>query len=91
LGFPFPFSITAQDIGSFFAGKCHALLCCPFVKGRDWYDFLLYVGRKSSINMAFLKNALYQKGSWQNATDDTRRFLKSSDCYLLDDWNEGLF
>ena len=44
LDFPLPFSIVSQDKSSLFASKCHALLCRNFVKGRDWYDFLWYVG-----------------------------------------------
>lgn len=64
--FPTPFSITAQDIASLFAGKIHALLCRTYVKGRDWYDFIWYVTRKSSVNMELLKNALFQHGPWSN-------------------------
>jgi predicted nucleotidyltransferase component of viral defense system len=62
LDFPFPFSITVHDKPSLFAGKCHALLCRPFVKGRDWYDFLWYVSTKTSINFPYLIAALTQTG-----------------------------
>lgn len=64
--FPTPFSITVQDIPSLFAGKIHALLCRTYVKGRDWYDFIWYVTRKSFINNELLKNALFQQGPWSN-------------------------
>ena len=65
LDFPFPFAIIVQDPPSLFAGKCHALLCREYVKGRDWYDFVWYVGRKTPVNHALLSNALDQIGPWQ--------------------------
>jgi predicted nucleotidyltransferase component of viral defense system len=65
LDFPLPYSILVQDLPSLFAGKCHALLCRDYIKGRDWYDFIWYVSRKSPINFSFLKFALEQKGPWE--------------------------
>jgi predicted nucleotidyltransferase component of viral defense system len=62
--FPTPFSIIAQNIPSLFAGKIHALLCRPYSKGRDWYDFIWYVNRKAAINISLLRNALFQQGPW---------------------------
>lgn len=44
----------------------HALLCRTYVKGRDWYDFIWYVTRKSSINIVLLQNAINQQGPWSN-------------------------
>ena len=64
LDFPLPFSVVTQDQTSLFASKCHALLCRKFVKGRDWYDFLWYVGNQISINYEHLKYALMQTGHW---------------------------
>lgn len=63
--FPKPFSVIAQTMPSLFAGKIHALLCREYVKGRDWYDFIWYVTRKTSINYSFLQKAIYQLGPWQ--------------------------
>lgn len=65
LDFPYDFPVVAQDLPSLFAGKCHALLCRGYVKGRDWYDLLWYCARKTSINYAFLSHALEQQGPWQ--------------------------
>ncbi|MCK4462969.1 MAG: nucleotidyl transferase AbiEii/AbiGii toxin family protein [Candidatus Omnitrophica bacterium] len=65
LNFPFPFAATAQDLPSLFAGKSHALLCREYNKGRDWYDFIWYAGRKVPINFLLLSNALNQIGPWQ--------------------------
>lgn len=66
LEFPLDYSIIAQDLGSSFAGKCHALLCREYIKGRDWYDFTWYVARRIVPNFIFLSNALYQQGPWAN-------------------------
>ncbi len=66
IDFPTPSSIILQDMSSLFAGKCHALLCRDHTKGRDWFDFIWYVSRKTKLNYTFLKNALYQTGPWEN-------------------------
>lgn len=66
LEFPLDYSLIAQDLSSSFAGKCHALLCREYIKGRDWYDFAWYVARKVSPNFVFLEHALYQQGPWAN-------------------------
>jgi len=65
LDFPSPFAVTAQDVSSLFAGKSHALLCREYTKGRDWHDFLWYVGRKTTPNYEFLSNACDQVGPWK--------------------------
>lgn len=63
--FPIYFSVTTHDLPSLFAGKSHALLCRPYVKGRDWFDFLFYIARKAAINFDFLSSALDQAGPWK--------------------------
>lgn len=65
LNFPINFSVTSHDIPSLFAGKSHALLCRDYIKGRDWFDFVWYVGRKTVPNFEFLSNALDQFGPWK--------------------------
>jgi predicted nucleotidyltransferase component of viral defense system len=77
LDFPFPFPVTVQDTPSLFAGKSHALLCREYVKGRDWYDFVWYVSRKTPINFEFLTSACRQVGSWQET-----RFIVDKEWYL---------
>jgi len=46
LDFPLDFEVCHQDLPSNFALKIHALLCRPYLKGRDWYDFSWYISRK---------------------------------------------
>src|SRR5262249_9096068 len=65
LTFPFPAAIITQDPASLFAGKSHALLCRPYVKGRDWFDFIWYVNRQTPMNFQLLSHALDQLGPWK--------------------------
>jgi len=62
--FPFDFPVSSHDLPTLMAGKIHALLCRPYCKGRDWFDFLWYMSRKVAVNMTFLENALHQTGPW---------------------------
>lgn len=62
--FPVISPITTQALESGFATKAHALLCRKYVKGRDWYDFVWYISRKTRINLLLLRNALFQQGPW---------------------------
>jgi predicted nucleotidyltransferase component of viral defense system len=66
LTYPYPFSILVQDLPSLFATKCHAILCRKYEKGRDWFDFLWYVARKTPINYLLLKKALFQSGPYKD-------------------------
>jgi hypothetical protein len=66
LVFPFPYTVKSEDLPSLFAGKCHALLCREYVKGRDWYDFLWYVEKKIEPNYRYLSAMLNQSGPWGN-------------------------
>ena len=65
LDYPYIFSITVQDLPSLFAGKCHALLCRPYTKGRDWFDLVWYIAKQVKPNYQYLQRALYQTGPWQ--------------------------
>lgn len=64
LDFPLDFEVCHQDLPSNFALKIHALLCRPYVKGRDWYDFAWYVRQRVRPNLPHLKAALSQHGPW---------------------------
>ena len=65
LRFPEPFSIVVQDLPSLFAGKIHALLCREYIKGRDWFDFVWYIPKKTGVNLLNLQSALIQQGPWK--------------------------
>lgn len=64
LDFPLDYEVCFQDLPSNFALKLHALLCRPYLKGRDWYDFNWYVKQRIRPNLPHLQNALQQYGPW---------------------------
>lgn len=64
LDFPLDFEVCHQDLPSNFALKIHALLCRPYLKGRDWYDFIWYIKQGVVPNLPHLAAALQQTGSW---------------------------
>ncbi len=58
---PAPYEVRMFDESSLFAGKIHAILCRDYknhVKGRDYYDYLFYIGKGSKFNLAYLENKL---------------------------------
>jgi predicted nucleotidyltransferase component of viral defense system len=65
LDFPLDFEVCHQDLPSNFALKIHALLCRPYVKGRDWYDFTWYLKQGVAPNLPHLHAALDQFGPWK--------------------------
>jgi hypothetical protein len=92
LDFPLDYSIIAQDLSSSFAGKCHALLCREYIKGRDWYDFTWYIAKKVSPNLIFLGHALYQQGPWakQELTVTPIWFINAMQQKIKSiDWNKA--
>ena len=66
LNFPVDYEVCHQDLSSNFSLKIHALLCRPYLKGRDWYDFSWYVSKGITPNLKLLNNALVQYGPWQD-------------------------
>ena len=69
LDFPYTHLVRHQDLPSNFALKIHAMLCRPYTKGRDWYDFAWYVSQGVQPNLPHLRSALIQNGSWQEQDD----------------------
>jgi len=64
---PIPFSVKVFAPSSMFAGKMHALLCRGWktrVKGRDWYDLVWFVGRRTPVNLRHLEQRMRQSGDW---------------------------
>lgn len=64
---PTPYQVKLYDLPSLFAGKLHAVLCRGWksrIKGRDFYDFVWYVGRKIRPNFEHLDARMRQSGHW---------------------------
>lgn len=64
---PIPFSIKSLSLPDLFAGKLHACLCRSErinIKGRDWYDFLWYISRKTPVSLSHLHKRMEQSGNW---------------------------
>ena len=78
--FPTDFEVCHQDLSSNLALKIHALLCRPYLKGRDWYDFNWYIRQGVSPNLRHLRNALIQYGRWEGQDD-----LVVDDSWLRDE------
>ena len=74
---PTPYQVRLYDLPSLFAGKLHAVLCRGWksrVKGRDFYDFVWYVGRGIQPNLEHLEARMRQSGHW-NGGAITRNVL----------------
>ena len=62
---PAPYEVQVFDESTLFAGKIHAILCREYkhhVKGRDYYDYLFYIGKGSKFNLKYLENKLKNTG-----------------------------
>ncbi|MEO0092010.1 MAG: nucleotidyl transferase AbiEii/AbiGii toxin family protein [candidate division WOR-3 bacterium] len=56
----FVFTVTTFDIPSLYALKLHACFYRKYTKGRDFYDLLWYLGRKTIPNFTLLNKAIEQ-------------------------------
>lgn len=68
---PIPFSVRSYVQEDLFAGKMHAALCRAYkvrVKGRDWFDFIWYINKGISLNLAHLESRLRQSGNYTSKT-----------------------
>ncbi len=54
------FAVNHFDLPSLFATKLHACFFRKYSKGRDFYDFVWYFGRKIKPNYLLLNNAVRQ-------------------------------
>ena len=70
LDFPLDFEVCHQDLSSNFSLKIHALLCRPYLKGLDWYDFSWYIKKGTQANLPHLQAALFQWGPWAHKKID---------------------
>ena len=69
---PLPFQVRLFDLPCLFAGKLHAILCRDWksrVKGRDFYDFIWYLGRQVPCDVRHLQARMTQTGHWRQGDD----------------------
>lgn len=81
--FPSLYEVKTFDESTLFAGKIHAIICRNYkshVKGRDYYDYLFYIGKGSSFNLQYLENKLKKTGVLTDneklTLDKTKELLK---------------
>lgn len=67
-----------HDRASLLAGKLHAILQRPYLKGRDLYDLAWYLGDPEwpAPNMEYLNNALRQTG-WEGRSLNEKNWRKA--------------
>jgi len=56
----FLYKVQSYDLASLFAAKLHAFLFRKYSKGRDYYDLLWFLARKTPVNYALLSAAAEQ-------------------------------
>tara|TARA_R110002096_G_scaffold14302_6_gene49866 strand:- start:1515 stop:2381 length:867 start_codon:yes stop_codon:yes gene_type:complete len=64
---PIPYQVKLFTLPCLFAGKLHAVLCRNWknrVKGRDFYDFVWYLGREVPVHLGHLQQRMEQTGHW---------------------------
>lgn len=73
---PIAFSVKTYKQPDLFAGKIHAVLArarlSERVKGRDYYDFVWYIGRGVPVHMGHLEKRLRQTNTWMSEKQMTR-------------------
>lgn len=60
---PISYSIKLFDESSLFSGKIQAVICRAWksrIKGRDLYDYIFYLSRKTKINLKYLQEKLIE-------------------------------
>lgn len=75
----FVFAVNGYDLPSLYATKLHACFFRPYIKGRDFYDLVWYLGRRIEPNYALLNNAIRQteKRDLKIGPKNFRSFLRS--------------
>ena len=79
---PVPYQVRLFDLPCLFAGKLHAILCRNWksrvsrVKGRDFYDFIWYLGRQVPCHLRHLQARMTQTGHWAQGDELTGARLR---------------
>jgi len=77
---PIPFQVKLFTLPCLFAGKIHAILYRNWknrVKGRDFYDFVWYLGKGVPLHLAHLQRRMEQTGHWEADRNLDEESLKS--------------
>lgn len=85
---PAPYSVKLYDESSLFSGKIHAMICRLWksrVKGRDLYDYIFYLSRKTKFNLPHLREKLIDSGFINKDTEITCDDVKEM---LINRFNE---
>jgi hypothetical protein len=53
-------TLAHYDVESLYGSKLHAIFFRTYIKGRDFYDLLWYLGKKIKPNLLILNNAAKQ-------------------------------
>jgi hypothetical protein len=64
-----PFEVHVYKKSDLFSTKVHALLKRGWetpIKGRDWYDFMWYIGENTDLGLPHLESRLWKSGRWKN-------------------------
>ncbi len=79
---PIPYSVKLYDESSLFSGKIHAIICRSWksrVKGRDLYDYVFYLARKTKFNLPHLREKLIDSNFIDSNTEicleDVKRMI----------------
>lgn len=75
---PIPFFVKTYSESDLFAGKMHAVLYRSWktrVKGRDWYDLVWFVGRKTLLHLSYFEARMRQSGQYHDPNPLTKENL----------------
>ena len=80
---PAPYEVNMYDLASLFSGKIHAVICRAWknrVKGRDLYDYVFYLARRTPVNLKHLRERLLQTGyitgDMECSIDEVKKMLQ---------------
>ena len=76
----FVFVVNSFDLPSMYATKLHACFFRSYIKGRDFYDLVWYLGKKIEPNYLLLNNAIKQteKKELNLGPDNLPAFMKEN-------------
>jgi hypothetical protein len=84
---PEPFMVQTLERSSLFAGKLHAIMAREMVgrvKGRDFYDFIFFVGQRTPVNLAYLQAKLVDSGHLPAGSSLSMSDFQNMLCQKLD-------